>query len=116
MCFLFCSISEVCQVKGGTRQPARLAAPLELPPLPSSLLLLAAIILALHLRPNLLRPLLRSSAVHRSSPSFVAHFHSTSLRMSSAPANPWAEPLPKPVEELNTYLAVLPDFTEGSKR
>ncbi|GAA5979942.1 hypothetical protein JCM10908_001472 [Rhodotorula pacifica] len=30
--------------------------------------------------------------------------------------NPWAQALPKPSEELNTYLASLPDFQEGSKR
>lgn len=37
------------------------------------------------------------------------------LQTTSHP-NPWAEPLSKPAEELNTYLATLPDFVEGSKR
>ncbi|GAA6053500.1 hypothetical protein JCM3770_000297 [Rhodotorula araucariae] len=36
--------------------------------------------------------------------------------MPSASHNPWAEPLPKPADELQTYLAMLPDVTEGSKR
>ncbi|ORY72745.1 hypothetical protein BCR35DRAFT_307520 [Leucosporidium creatinivorum] len=35
---------------------------------------------------------------------------------STAYSNPWDEPLTKPIEQLGTYLAVLPDFTEGSKR
>ncbi|KAG0664214.1 hypothetical protein C6P46_001678 [Rhodotorula mucilaginosa] len=30
--------------------------------------------------------------------------------------NPWAQALPRPAEELNTYLANLPDFTHDSKR
>lgn len=38
------------------------------------------------------------------------------LMSSAHNTNPWAEQLPKPVDEMNTYLAVMPDFTEGSKR
>jgi hypothetical protein len=37
--------------------------------------------------------------------------------MSTAPThNTWSEPLTKPIEQLGIYLAIIPDFVEGSKR
>jgi hypothetical protein len=55
-------------------------------------------------------------------PSALAAFRfPTSATMSTTAAaqgkhNPWAQALPRPAEELNTYLANLPDFTHDSKR
>lgn len=43
-------------------------------------------------------------------------FASSAATAQNPRANPWSQPLPKPVEELKTYLAFLPDFAEGSKR
>ncbi|TNY19282.1 hypothetical protein DMC30DRAFT_400877 [Rhodotorula diobovata] len=35
--------------------------------------------------------------------------------MSTSAQNPWADPLPKPAEELKTYLATLPDFADSKR-
>lgn len=43
-------------------------------------------------------------------------FASSAATAQDSRANPWSQPLPKPAEELKTYLAFLPDFAEGSKR
>ncbi|KAL8286723.1 hypothetical protein RQP46_004262 [Phenoliferia psychrophenolica] len=40
---------------------------------------------------------------------------SASAASSSSHPNPWAEPLPKPVSEMGTYLANLPDFAESKR-
>lgn len=75
-----------------------------------SLLRSSFIILALQLRPALARVALQRAPL----PFLHAQpLHSSSRVLMS---NPWDIPLTKPVEELNTYLAVLPDFKEGSKR
>lgn len=50
---------------------------------------------------------------------FLPHTFRRPLAMSTSSlsaVNPWAEKLPKPIPELGTYLALLPDFIEGSKR
>ncbi|KAK4058155.1 hypothetical protein OIO90_000894 [Microbotryomycetes sp. JL221] len=39
----------------------------------------------------------------------------TQVTVDSHP-NPWAEPLTKPIEQLNTYLCFMPDFAQGSNR
>ncbi|KAI5475199.1 hypothetical protein MNV49_001823 [Pseudohyphozyma bogoriensis] len=58
------------------------------------------------LRPSLLRSLKPASR----------KFSTSALTMSASSSSVWAQELPKPIDELNTYLCVLPDFTEGSKR
>lgn len=76
---------------------------------------------------NLLKPILSTtSSTFRSSLLKSSTFKSNSFnfnplqfqlrQMSSTHVNPWAEPLTKPIGELGIYLAILPDFTEGSKR
>ena len=65
----------------------------------------------------------RAAQLARPSPVAAFRFPTSAANMSTTAAaqaqgrhNPWAQALPKPAEELNTYLANLPDFTHDSKR
>lgn len=67
--------------------------------------------------------LLRTAQLARPSPVAAFCFPTSAANMSTTAAapsqgkrNPWAQALPRPAEELNTYLANLPDFTHDSKR
>ncbi|POY73898.1 hypothetical protein BMF94_3069 [Rhodotorula taiwanensis] len=73
---------------------------------------------------SLARPLARTSGLCLAQPARLSRRFPTSpvlrsFSMSASSAqkhNPWAEQLPKPADQLNSYLASLPDFAEGSKR
>lgn len=60
----------------------------------------------------------RTTQLAHPSPLAAFRFPTSVARMSTTAEkhNPWAQALPRPAEELNTYLANLPDFTQDSKR
>lgn len=59
---------------------------------------------------------LRSSNQFNLYSSKQSNFRSMSTSTTSTISNPWAEPLTKDIDSLGIYLAVIPDFVEGSKR
>lgn len=75
---------------------------------------------------NLLKPILnttsstfRTNLLRSSSTTYKSNFNPllSKRQMSyTGHVNPWSEPLTKSLPELNIYLAMLPDFKEGSKR